>query len=59
MEVGGLMCHAAVVARELGVPAVFGIRDATRALSDGEMVAVDGAAGTVARVGQAPADAAG
>lgn len=59
MEVGGLMCHAAVVARELGVPAVFGIRDATRALSDGETVAVDGAAGTVARVGQAPADASG
>lgn len=49
MEVGGLMCHAAVVARELGVPAVFGVRDATRALTDGETVTVDGAAGTVAR----------
>lgn len=51
MEVGGLMCHAAVVARELGVPAVFGIRAATRALEDGETVVVDGTAGTVARIG--------
>lgn len=49
MEVGGLMCHAAVVARELGVPAVFGVRHATRVLADGERVVVDGVAGTVAR----------
>ena len=49
MEVGGLMCHAAVVARELGVPAVFGVRNATRTFSDGERVVVDGGAGTVAR----------
>jgi pyruvate,water dikinase len=47
MEVGGLMCHAAVVAREMGIPAVFGARDATRLLSDGQMVRVDGGAGTV------------
>ncbi len=47
MEVGGLMCHAAVVARELGVPAVFGVAGATRALVDGERVTVDGSAGTV------------
>lgn len=49
MEVGGLMCHAAVVARELGVPAVFGVRNATRAFADGERVVVDGVAGTVSR----------
>lgn len=49
MEVGGLMCHAAVVARELGVPAVFGVRNATRAFADGERVVVDGLAGTVSR----------
>jgi pyruvate,water dikinase len=47
MEVGGLMCHAAVVARELGLPAVFGVRDATTRLHDGELVAVDADAGTV------------
>jgi rifampicin phosphotransferase len=47
MEVGGAMSHAAVVARELGIPAVFGVRDATRALTDGETVEVDGDRGLV------------
>ena len=47
MEVGGLMCHAAVVARELGVPAVFGVPLATERLVDGQTVTVDGDAGTV------------
>lgn len=47
MEVGGLMCHAAVVARELGVPAVFGVAGATARLADGQQVRVDGDAGTV------------
>jgi rifampicin phosphotransferase len=47
MEVGGLMCHAAVVAREMGVPAVFGVAGATRLLADGQQVVVDGGAGTV------------
>ncbi len=47
MEVGGLMCHAAVVAREMGIPAVFGVSDATRILTDGQRVSVDGTAGTV------------
>lgn len=49
MEIGGLMCHAAVVAREMGVPAVFGVSDATRLLADGERVTVDGDCGTVVR----------
>ena len=49
MEVGGLMCHAAVVAREMGIPAVFGVRGATRHLREGETVDVDGTAGTVER----------
>lgn len=47
MEVGGLMCHAAVVARELGIPAAFGVRDATRKLRDGEPLRVDGGTGLV------------
>jgi pyruvate,water dikinase len=47
MEVGGLMCHAAVVARELGVPAVFGVAGATVRLKEGQVVRVDGDAGTV------------
>jgi phosphohistidine swiveling domain-containing protein len=48
MEVGGTMCHAAVVARELGVPAVFGVAGATTALRDGTRIVVDGDEGTVA-----------
>jgi len=50
MEVGGLMCHAAVVAREMGIPAVFGVKGATSLLRDGQRVAVDGSAGTVKKV---------
>ncbi|KAA0252210.1 MAG: hypothetical protein EDX89_19595 [Acidobacteria bacterium] len=51
MEVGGLMCHAAVVAREMGIPAVFGVEGATRLLPDGALVTVDGEAGTVLSAG--------
>jgi len=47
MEIGGLMCHAAVVARELGIPAVFGVKGATRILHDGQLITVDGSAGTI------------
>ena len=38
---GGRTCHAAIVARELGIPAVVGCEDATAALGDGEPVTVD------------------
>ena len=44
---GGMTCHAAIVSRELGVPAVVGARNATVVLRDGEVVTVDGARGTV------------
>lgn len=47
MEVGGLICHAAVVARELGIPAVFGIAHATRNLKNGQYIKMDGTRGTV------------
>ncbi len=50
MEVGGTMCHAAVVARELGIPAVFAVRDAKQRLVAGERVRVDGDAGRVTRL---------
>ncbi|MDA3644309.1 phosphoenolpyruvate synthase [Saccharopolyspora indica] len=45
---GGMTCHAAIVARELGLPCVVGTRTATTALRDGMQVTVDGAKGTVA-----------
>ncbi|WP_028927967.1 phosphoenolpyruvate synthase, partial [Pseudonocardia acaciae] len=44
---GGMTCHAAIVARELGVPAVVGAGTATSVLRDGQLVTVDGAAGEV------------
>ena len=44
---GGITCHAAIVARELGVPAVVGTRTATRSLTDGTEVTVDGHTGQV------------
>ncbi len=44
---GGMTCHAAIVARELGIPAVVGTGTATTVLRDGESVTVDGAKGTV------------
>jgi pyruvate,water dikinase len=42
---GGLLSHAAIVAREFGIPAVVGCSDATAVLPDGAWVRVDGAAG--------------
>jgi len=44
---GGLLCHAAIVAREYGLPAVVGCGDATERLSDGMTVRVDGEKGEV------------
>jgi pyruvate,water dikinase len=48
MEMGGAMSHGAVVAREYGIPAVVGVPDATRRISTGERITVDGSAGRVA-----------
>jgi rifampicin phosphotransferase len=47
LEVGGVMTHGAVIAREMGLPAVVGIDGATRLIADGERVRVDGHHGTV------------
>lgn len=54
---GGMTCHAAIVARELGVPCVVGTHTATTDLADGMTVTVDGSAGEV-REGWSPAGAA-
>ena len=45
---GGLLSHAAIVAREYGVPGVVGTRSATTDITDGARVRVDGSAGEVA-----------
>ncbi|MGE2735332.1 phosphoenolpyruvate synthase [Mycolicibacterium vaccae] len=56
-DTGGMTCHAAIVARELGVPCIVGTRSGTRDLHDGTTVTVDGARGEVVsgRVESAPA----
>jgi rifampicin phosphotransferase len=46
-EVGGLMTHGAVIAREYGLPAVVGVEQATRLITDGQMVRVHGTEGYV------------
>jgi pyruvate,water dikinase len=50
MEVGGLMTHGSVVAREYGIPAVVGVHQATARLRTGQRVRVDGTAGRVERL---------
>ena len=47
---GGRTCHAAIIARELGIPAVVGCGDATRALADGKPVTVSCAEGDTGHV---------
>ena len=47
---GGRTCHAAIVARELGIPAIVGTDKATRAITTGEMISVSCAEGDVGRV---------
>src|SRR5690606_16628293 len=54
---GGTTCHAAIVARELGVPCVVGTHDATTRLANGELVTVDGSAGEVRAGATAPSPA--
>jgi pyruvate,water dikinase len=50
MEVGGLMTHGAVVAREYGIPAVVGVNKATEIIKDGEKIRVDGDLGTIEKI---------
>ena len=49
-DVGAVLSHAAIVARELGIPAVVGTGDATIRLKTGDRVRVDGLAGTVTKI---------
>ncbi|WP_411709877.1 PEP/pyruvate-binding domain-containing protein [Arthrobacter sp. B10-11] len=51
MEMGGPNSHGAVVAREYGIPAVVGVPDATAIISSGQVITLDGGAGTVVPAG--------
>jgi pyruvate,water dikinase len=46
-DIGGVLAHGSIVAREYGIPAVMGTTVATTRIRDGQMITVDGTAGTV------------
>lgn len=48
---GSFVCHAAIVAREMGIPAVVGTVDASRRIPDGARIRIDGASGEVTILG--------
>jgi len=47
LEVGGVLSHASIVAREFGLPAVTSVPEATKMIHEGDMIEVDGEQGTV------------
>ncbi len=46
-EVGGMMTHGSVVAREYGIPAVVGVHEATERLATGQRIRLDGSTGRI------------
>jgi phosphohistidine swiveling domain-containing protein len=55
LDTGGIMCHAAIVAREYGLPAVVGTGTGTTAIKTGDRLRVDATTGVVTIVDRAPA----
>jgi pyruvate,water dikinase len=47
-DIGGPLSHGSIVAREYGIPAVLGTGEATRRIESGQVITVDGTAGTIA-----------
>lgn len=50
-DAGGVLTHAAIICREYGLPCVSAVGIATRVIKDGDLIEVDGTAGTVTMVG--------
>jgi len=50
-EIGGILAHGSIVAREYGIPAVMGVNGATQRIEDGQLIAVDGDQGVVTLMG--------
>ncbi len=46
-EYGGILCHAAIVSREYGIPAIVCCTDAMKKIKDGQTITIDGSTGTV------------
>jgi pyruvate,water dikinase len=53
LDTGGIMCHAAIVAREYQLPAIVGTGTATKVIKTGDRLRVDGGSGTVTILAQA------
>jgi phosphoenolpyruvate-protein kinase (PTS system EI component) len=51
MDMGGLLSHGSIIAREYGIPAVVNVGPATRIISTGQIIEVDGDAGEVRIIG--------
>lgn len=49
-EIGGVLSHAAIVAREYGIPAVLGVDGAVTEIKDGAEIRLNGTAGTITRL---------
>jgi phosphohistidine swiveling domain-containing protein len=49
-DIGGLLCHAAIVAREIGKPCVIGTKSASKVFRDGDIIEVDADKGIVRRL---------
>ena len=51
MDMGGMLSHGSIVAREYGIPAVVNVGPATRIIQTGQIVRVDGGRGVVTVLG--------
>lgn len=49
-DIGGMLCHAAIVSREINKPCIIGTKNATKILKDGDMVEVDAEKGIVRKI---------
>jgi pyruvate,water dikinase len=49
-DTGGMLCHAAIIAREFRTPCIVRTKDATKVLKDGDLVEVDATKGTVKKL---------
>ena len=54
LDTGGIMCHAAIVAREYGLPAVVGTGTGTKRIRSGDRLRVDATTGVVTILERAP-----
>ena len=51
VENGGLLSHAAIISRELNLPCIIGVENATKLLKDGQQISMDGSTGKI-NIGQ-------